>query len=120
MHNPYRGGTFDDWYSGDKADIWVEYKWEDNPLSALQEEWGKARYKEGRRVYVIHGYKDRGALYKTPKSWTDGVGGINMTKAEIVAWLVSQTMRNKVNGNSQSRSPNGKRVQNNHNRSTNI
>ncbi len=92
MNNPFRGGTFDDWYSGSKADIWVEYKWEKNPLSPLQIKWGRERHAEGRRVFVIKGNKDGGVLYKTPKTWEAGVGGINMTKAEIVAWLVDQTI----------------------------
>ena len=26
MSNPYRGGTFDHWYSGKKADLWIEWK----------------------------------------------------------------------------------------------
>ena len=26
MHNAYRGGTADCWYSGQKDDLWVEYK----------------------------------------------------------------------------------------------
>ena len=50
MHNPYRGGTFDVWYSGNKADIWVEYKYDDNWLSPLQAKWGRGRHAEGRKA----------------------------------------------------------------------
>lgn len=72
MNNPYSSGTADDWYSGDKADLWVEYKflpkippmvgvWLVNPyvkkpmLSKLQTEWLNGRHKEGRSVAVIVG-----------------------------------------------------------------
>ena len=125
MHNPYRGGTFDDWYSGSEADIWVEYKWLNNPLSPLQMKWGRERYAEGRRVFVIAGRKDGGVLYTTPAQWEALEGGTNMTKAEIVAWLVDQTMGISLNGKSNTEAVrrggrNGKRVQNPNHRSANI
>jgi hypothetical protein len=98
MHNPFRGGTFDDWYSGNKADIWVEYKWGKNPLSQLQVQWGRERHAEGRRVFVIQGLPDRkgGMLYSTPCQWEKLRGGVFMTKAEIVAWLVGLTMKSSI------------------------
>lgn len=126
MHNPYRGGTADDWYSGTKADIWVEYKWLKLNLSGLQEKWLRKRYDEGRKVFVIVGHSSGGVLYKTPKAWEAGVSGINMTKAEIVAWLVDQTMEITLNGGKSNiqvvkrSGRNGKRIQNINNRSTDI
>lgn len=127
MHNPYRGGTFDDWYSGNKADIWVEYKYGKNPLSELQKKWGRERYEEGRKVFVIVGHPTGGVLYTTPKSWEAGVGGTDMTKAEIVAWLVDQTMGNQKTDGASSKpkavkrsTSNRKSVQNPSDRSTNI
>lgn len=66
MHNLYRGGTADMWYSGSADDLWVEYKYIKDPpkkaamvirkeLSPLQILWLKGRYKEGRNVVVILG-----------------------------------------------------------------
>lgn len=124
MHNPYRGGTFDDWYSGNKADIWVEYKWKELNLSPLQAKWGKARFTEGRKVYVIVGNKNGGVLYKAPNSWESGVGGTHMAKAVIAAWLVDQTMETQPDADStKTRSPRkqrGQRIQNTNNGSADI
>lgn len=69
MHNPYRGGTPDVWYSGTADDLWVEYKYiakvpklapisMDKLLSPLQLEWLRRRYEEGRNVVVILGSPD--------------------------------------------------------------
>jgi hypothetical protein len=58
-------GTPDFWYSGSKADAWVEYKWllsvprigcdVTKELSALQRRWLNLRMQEGRLVIVIVG-----------------------------------------------------------------
>ena len=66
MHNIYRGGTADVWYSGNLDDLWVEYKWlaklpkkapvrQYKELSPLQLKWLHGRYEEGRNVVVILG-----------------------------------------------------------------
>ena len=66
MHNLYRGGTADVWYSGNADDLWVEYKWLaklprttpvrlDKLLSPLQQQWLMGRHGEGRNVVVILG-----------------------------------------------------------------
>jgi len=77
MHNPFRGGTFDDWYSGRQEtaigtifghDIWIEYKFlvklqsVKADLTALQFHWGTERYKEGRNVAVIVGMPQGGII----------------------------------------------------------
>lgn len=69
-HNQYNSGIADVWYSGSKADLWVEYKFVKVPvrdatvidlgLSALQKEWLTARANEGRNIGVIVGSKDGG------------------------------------------------------------
>ena len=74
MSNPYTSGTADFWYSGKKADLWVEYKFivlpkrEDTliipDLSHLQLEWLDSRYDEGRNVAVIVGCKEGGVIYR--------------------------------------------------------
>ena len=75
-HNQYNGGIADVWYSGKGRDLWVEYKFIEVPkrpdttidlvsgkspeISALQQEWLRARHEEGRNVGVIVGSKDGG------------------------------------------------------------
>ena len=75
-HNQYNGGIPDVWYSGDRADLWIEYKFiavpkrpetridlltGKNPaISYLQQEWLRSRHGEGRSVGVIVGSKDGG------------------------------------------------------------
>ena len=82
MHNPYRGGTADVWYSGNLDDLWVEYKWLaklprsapvrlDKLLSPLQQQWLFGRHEEGRNIVVILGTPEgawicEGAAWKKP------------------------------------------------------
>jgi hypothetical protein len=72
-HNQYTAGIPDVWYSGSAADLWVEYKFiEKIPvrasilpnLSALQQEWLRSRYEEGRNVMVIVGCKSGAVIYR--------------------------------------------------------
>ena len=79
MHNIYRSGTFDCWYSGNLADLWIEYKFKPSfpiqdrfilaGLSPNQIRWGAGRYKEGRNVIVIVGYPQGGVIYYKPDEW---------------------------------------------------
>ena len=89
MANPYRGGTFDHWYDGPKADLWIEWKFievpkrpgtiidlvtprgkkMESPLSALQQDWGRRRYFNGRDVWVVVGCKDGGVIFTNPLEW---------------------------------------------------
>lgn len=72
-HNIYNGGIADVWYSGDRADLWIEYKFVVLPkrdgtliipeLSELQKNWLKSRHDEGRSVGVIVGCKTGGVWY---------------------------------------------------------
>jgi hypothetical protein len=84
MANPYRGGTFDHWYSGVR-DLWIEWKFivlpkrettlvdicsGKNPsMTALQQEWGRQRFDEGRNVWVIVGCAEGGVIFRDPMSW---------------------------------------------------
>jgi hypothetical protein len=73
-HNQYNSGIPDVWYSGYKADLWIEYKFIVLPkradtmivpnLSNLQHEWLLQRHMEGRRVGVIVGCKEGGVWIK--------------------------------------------------------
>jgi hypothetical protein len=77
MFNPYRSGTPDVWYSGNKEDLWAEYKFLQSipvkvdirlDLSELQKKWLRDRYYEGRNVCVICGCKSGGVIF-TDLSW---------------------------------------------------
>jgi len=102
--NPYAGGVWDDWYSGEK-DLWVEYKFIVLPalpttmitpnLSKLQIEWGKGRYEEGRNLAVIVGCKE-GGIVLTDRMWEARLSQENfvkrlMTRQELASWLVRKT-----------------------------
>lgn len=71
MNNPYRRGTADSWYSGNKADLWVEWKYlpslpkviyPQKLLHPLQRAWLNGRHKEGRKVVVIIGCPEGGVV----------------------------------------------------------
>jgi hypothetical protein len=75
MHNIYRGGTPDVWYSGPKADLWVEYKWlaalpkkapvrAEKLLCPRQIQWLDGRYEEGRNIVVILGTPEGAWVYE--------------------------------------------------------
>ena len=80
MSNPYRGGTADHWYSGPKADLWIEWKFIKMParldtvikigLSELQKEWLKQRSRENRDVWVVVGWKE-GGVVMAERTWED-------------------------------------------------
>lgn len=69
MHNMYRGGTADVWYSGKSGDVWIEYKYIRTVpgsvlpnLSSLQQAWLNSRHEEGRRVFVVVGHPSGGVI----------------------------------------------------------
>lgn len=87
-HNQYNGGIADVWYSGNKADLWIEYKFLIVPkldvtvidlvggkkpaISHLQQDWLECRLKEGRNVGVVVGSKAGGVWFKD-LSWTQPI-----------------------------------------------
>ncbi len=87
-HNQYNGGIADVWYSGPRADLWIEYKFivvpvrdttmidlvsGKNPeISYLQQEWLTSRHDEGRSVGVIVGSK-QGGVWFPEISWADAL-----------------------------------------------
>lgn len=111
MHNVYRGGTFDVWYSGSKADLWIEYKWIARvpkrgrvvpAMSPLQLQWGKGRNAEGRNVLVVVGCPV-GAVIMRPNQWEEGVTAMEfkrilVTKSALAAWIYSLTSGEDPNG----------------------
>lgn len=103
-NNPYLAGPPDDWYSGRRADLWVEYKWIPTitpaqclrpALTALQQQWINGRYEEGRSVWVIVGCKDGGVIHRdqewdTPTS-VDEFRRRIITRAEIAKHILDYT-----------------------------
>ena len=83
-HNQYNSGIADCWYSG-KQDLWIEWKFIVVPkrddtmidlhagkkpaMASLQKEWLRARYTEGRNVWVGIGSKNGGILFDQPLDW---------------------------------------------------
>lgn len=108
MHNPYRGGTADVWYSGNADDLWVEYKYIAKPpklapihvskdLSPLQLQWLRQRHKEGRNVIVILG-TPLGAWIYTGLDWetlhvtSEQIRDAGYSKQEVADYIRRRTM----------------------------
>jgi len=103
MNNPWRAGTADVWYSGDRGDLWIEYKFiEKIPRSAeilpdltpRQKRWLNNRLDEGRNVAVVLGTPTGGVIYRN-KEWMrplDHVtlAGLIVPRDEIARWIFSQ------------------------------
>lgn len=110
-HNVYNGGIADVWYSGREGDPWIEYKFlvlpkrDDttinlttgkNPmLSALQQDWLRGRYNEGRSVHVVVGCKE-GGVWFSELEWeqpytTKQYRNLMMTRQEIAQEILSLT-----------------------------
>jgi len=99
QHNFYRGGTPDFWYSGYKADLWVEYKWikqlpkkESTPikadLSGLQTLWLDDAHKKGRNVCVIIG-SPQGCAILVDGTWRCELShaAFLFKEPDVVQWL---------------------------------
>ena len=103
MNNPWRSGTADVWYSGDKGDLWVEYKFIERiprsieivpNLSPRQRRWLNNRYDDGRNIAVILGTPSGGVIY-TDKTWMSPLTSTEMEaqlvpKDEIARWIYNQ------------------------------
>lgn len=112
-NNQYVGGIADCWYSGSRADLWIEYKFINEParantvvdlvsgktptLSALQQDWLRCRHAEGRSVGVIVGTK-RGGVWYPGVSWVSPASASNfssrvVTRAVLANTIAGLTMR---------------------------
>jgi hypothetical protein len=104
MHNPYRSGTADVWYSGVEGDLWVEYK---NiqaipkrtvvlpDLSDRQKRWLGNRLDEGRNVAVVLGTPEGGVIYRD-RAWLDPLTPDELrsrlvSNQQVADWIYSQT-----------------------------
>lgn len=105
MHNPYRAGTPDYWYSGKSGDLWVEYKFRPSlparpttpvplGLTPRQLDWLAERQAEGRRVAVIFGWGKQ-AVVLTDKMWLlsftpNELRARALSRAEVAEWIFHQ------------------------------
>ena len=106
MNNPYSSGTADVWYSGTKADLWIEYKFLPRTpqrgvvtpaLSELQKKWLRERHAEGRNVKVVVGCPSggvimRGLEWENPMPVPTFLERIASRK-ELADWITRETMR---------------------------
>ena len=106
MHNVYRGGTADVWYSGNLDDLWAEYKWLaklpkkapvrlDKLLSPLQQLWLTGRHEEGRNIVVILGTPEgawvfEGAAWKEPLD-PNVIRTQGLTKQKVADYINNRT-----------------------------
>lgn len=106
MANPYRGGTPDVWYSGDKSDLWIEYKYIEKlpvkvpikiDLSQLQVLWLCNRHNEGRNLAVVIGTPE-GCLLLTNLEWErSDITSTEfkercMSRKDLAAWILRETV----------------------------
>ena len=103
MNNPWRAGTADVWYSGNRGDLWVEYKYIERiprssailpDLTPRQKRWLNSRYDDGRNVAVILGLPTGGVIYRD-KDWMnpkdrETLAGLVVPKDEISRWIYAQ------------------------------
>lgn len=109
-HNQYNGGIPDVWYSGNRADLWVEYKFIVLPkrpntpikidLSELQKNWLRCRDAEGRTTAVVVGCEKGGVIMPKlswDRAWTafDFSAAI-VSRKEIAAVIYNQCCRNRM------------------------
>lgn len=103
-------GVADVWYSGLKADWWVEYKWVVLPkkdawveltITDLQLDWLQGRYEEQRRVAVIVGFnmgRLKHGVVVTHRAWADNalLKRVMLSRAkqtgELALWLMDQCL----------------------------
>lgn len=115
MNNPYRGGTFDHWYDGPGGDLWVEWKFielpkrpgtvidlvtprgkkMESPLSALQQQWGRDRYSNGRDVWVIVGCKEGGVIFEALR-WEVPITTAEFKQSMLSRQQIAQRIRAHV------------------------
>jgi hypothetical protein len=99
MSNPFRGGMPDFWYSGYKADLWVEFKWSIRApvrsarvgLQALQKLWLNDANRKRRNVCVIIG-SPQGCAILRDGAWMYNVSReqFKYDESAVTAWIIGQ------------------------------
>jgi len=101
-NNPFNSGTPDDYYEGDKAIAWVEYKFiEPTParaftpkLTALQIDWLERSFNNGVNVRVIVGTPKGAFILESPEQWESQQQVKNLrlySRKEVAAYLTHLT-----------------------------
>lgn len=110
-HNQYNGGIADVWYSGPKADLWIEYKFITVPtrdsttidltfgknptLSRLQQDWLRSRFIEGRNVWVVVGCKMGGVVFQGT-TWEQPITADRFKELTISRATIANAISNHV------------------------
>lgn len=69
----------------------MEYKYDKLNLSALQEQWLKDRYNEGRNVAVVLGFPGGGVIFRNLEwSKKGNFPGKAISRKEIARWIASE------------------------------
>lgn len=106
-NNQFESGIADSWYSGNRSDLWVEYKYVPKlpvrvnvkiDLSEHQKGWLRGRHAEGRNVAVVIGSPEGGVVFKGLE-WENYIEhGIPLStfrvmarsKPEVAEWIRNQ------------------------------
>lgn len=106
-HNQYNGGIPDVWYSGNRSDLWIEYKFVTLPkrdttlivpgLSDLQQNWIESRFNEGRNVGVVVGCKS-GGVWFDGINWRRCITAAQFRTSMIARQDLAKTIESLVNG----------------------
>lgn len=106
--NPYRGGTPDCYYEGDKRIAWAEYKFIEVPkradtlikpeLSPLQLRWLRRCQANGHEALVIVGSAVGGVVLRTAGIWQHGIAAgefmeLRLDRKQIARYLYELTCR---------------------------
>jgi hypothetical protein len=113
MNNPYSSGVADDLYCGNRADLWVEYKFlpkvpvravidPTKLLSPLQLDWINERYKRTqnsaeRLIAVLIGCPEGGVVL-TNLAWAQPLSAEEfrrslVSRRDLANWIVQSTTR---------------------------
>jgi hypothetical protein len=110
MSNPFVSGTADVWYSGDRGDLWIEYKFipriprnaEILPdLTPRQIRWLNGRHDEGRNIAVVVGCPEGCVMYRN-KEWLVPLSGAEfkerlISKNELALRITTEVGASKCN-----------------------
>jgi hypothetical protein len=80
-------GVPDCWYSGAKADLWIEFKFGGKyPVSKLQDKWLSDRHRDGRDCWVVTGFDDGTISVKTEPPFAQ-LSTNRVTKQQLLAMI---------------------------------
>jgi hypothetical protein len=107
INDNFEGGVADAYYSGNKGDLWIEYKYlRELPkrsttairttLSAQQQLWLADRHREGRRVALVIGSPAGCLVLTTPDAWNQDLTRDDfirsaIEKTRLVSYIVETT-----------------------------